>query len=112
MIFLTLAILWSIFLGLIFTENKIEKSKLMYNIVNVAILGFYIWNVSNNFNIQNTAALLMVLIILCISNFLLPNAIKSNNKKAIKINKITRIVLSCINLTVMIVHVIIFVILA
>jgi len=110
MLFITLATLWTIFLVLLFLEAKNKNTRLLYNIINVVILGFYIWNIATNFNIQNTAALLIVITILCISMLLIPKAEKANNKKALKTNNLVRICLSCINLIVMIVHVIVFVI--
>ena len=125
MFFTVLLSLWLVFLGLVFAEGKLIKSEkspaltqkylpIRGGIILLSVLFavIYTWNLTGNVNIQNIVMTVLMGVTVVLSVFVTPKMVTTTGAKGLKGWLIFRNVIAVFNGITMLVHFIIFVLLA
>ena len=125
MFFTTLLVLWLVFLSLVFAEGKLiqsEKSPALTQkylpirsglvLLSVLFAVIYTWNLTGNVNIQNIVMSILMGVTVVLSVFVTPKMVTTTGTKGLKGWLIFRNVVAVFNAITMLVHFVIFVLLA
>jgi len=125
MFFTILLLLWIIFLGLVFIESKLIKSektsqltqtyfpiRLGIILLSIIFVIIYSWNLSTNINIQNIIMTSLMVVTVLISLLVTPKKFTSQKTKIFNNWLLFRNIIAIFNTITMLVHFIIFVLLA